>query len=357
MAEPDSQPRRRYFGGVCALIAVVFIWVSSSFAMNSIFGEQNYNKPFLVTYLNTATFSFYLIPLLWVRRGSPEERTKLIDRDISSDARTIHAADTLSTTETIRLSLAFCILWFCANYTTNASLAYTTVGSSTILSSTSGLFTLAIGALFSVERFTLVRVIAVFVSFLGVVLVSSSDKSGETNAPFLGDCLALAGAFFYGCYTTLLKLRIGDESRINMPMFFGFVGAFNVMLLWPIFFILDYTGLEMFDLPHGGVLCTTLILNAFIGTFLSDYLWLLAMLMTSPLVVTLGISLTIPLALVGDVLFKQIIPGLHYASGAILVLIGFFAVNVVTFSDIEKASDHANRALVPFHDEEEAATA
>lgn len=67
----------------------------------------------------------------------------------------------LSTTETIKLSFAFCILWFCANYTTNASLAYTTVGSSTILSSTSGLFTLAIGALFHVERFSIVRVIAV----------------------------------------------------------------------------------------------------------------------------------------------------------------------------------------------------
>lgn len=34
MVDTDRQPRRRYFGGVCALIAVVFIWVSSSFAMN-----------------------------------------------------------------------------------------------------------------------------------------------------------------------------------------------------------------------------------------------------------------------------------------------------------------------------------
>lgn len=44
----------------------------------------------------------------------------------------------LSTYDTIKLSLAFCILWFLANYTTNASLAYTTVGSSTILASMSG---------------------------------------------------------------------------------------------------------------------------------------------------------------------------------------------------------------------------
>lgn len=40
--------------------------------------------------------------------------------------------------ETLQLSSYFCILWFLANYCTNASLAYTTVGSSTILSSMSG---------------------------------------------------------------------------------------------------------------------------------------------------------------------------------------------------------------------------
>jgi solute carrier family 35 protein F5 len=48
-------------------------------------------------------------------------------------------ADKLSTKETIQLSLTFCIIWFLANWSTNASLAYTTVGSSTILSSMSGM--------------------------------------------------------------------------------------------------------------------------------------------------------------------------------------------------------------------------
>ncbi|KAI9499199.1 hypothetical protein BDB00DRAFT_795804 [Zychaea mexicana] len=393
MADNESRPpRRRYLAGICALIAVVFIWVSSSFAMNSIFGEQNYDKPFLVTYLNTATFSFYLLPLLFARRRknvfSPEELIMREDPttsyrttnnnnnepnrpslDLENEMRTVvieggegHGSNSerLNTIETIRLSLAFCILWFCANYTTNASLAYTSVGSSTILSSTSGLFTLAIGALFRVERLTLIRIAAVAVSFGGVVLVSYSDQESankkpqepnaemvEASAPLIGDFLALTGALFYGCYTTLLKYRIRDESRINMPLFFGFVGSFNVLLLWPIFPILHWLGLETFELPHGGVLGATLLLNAFIGTFLSDYLWLLAMLMTSPLVVTLGISLTIPLALVGDLIFKHIVPGIQYAAGAILVLIGFFAVNVATLSEVENKAIYAEREIIP----------
>jgi hypothetical protein len=91
----------------------------------------------------------------------------------------------------------------------------------------------------------------------------------------------------------MLKVRIGDESRIDMPLFFGFVGAFNVLLLWPVFPLLDWLGIETFQLPFTPTLWIIVLLNAFIGTFLSDYLWLLSMLMTSPLVVTLGISLTV----------------------------------------------------------------
>jgi hypothetical protein len=47
--------------------------------------------------------------------------------------------DKLTTRQTVQLSLTFCIIWFLANWSTNASLAYTTVGSSTILSSMSGM--------------------------------------------------------------------------------------------------------------------------------------------------------------------------------------------------------------------------
>ncbi|CEG65028.1 hypothetical protein RMATCC62417_01899 [Rhizopus microsporus] len=245
----------------------------------------------------------------------------------------------LSTAETIRLALTFCLLWFMANYTTNASLAYTSVTSSTILSSMSGLCTLAIGALVGVEPFSLIKMLAVCTSFIGVIIVTYSDQSGLEDTPMspsahlIGDLLALSGAIFYGCYTTLLKLKIGDESRINMPLFFGFVGIFNLLLLWPFFFILNYFELEKFELPFSTSIWIMIFLNAFVGTFMSDYLWLLAMLMTSPLVVTLGVSLTIPLAVAGDAVFTHVVPGLEYALGAILVIAGFFVVNMATLKN------------------------
>ncbi|KAJ2956162.1 hypothetical protein NQZ79_g7957 [Umbelopsis isabellina] len=379
--------------------------------MNSIFGERSYNKPFLITYVNTASFSLYLLPFLLKRKFlKKDSKESVIDRssrpvclvpthhnddnvsdetvmqdnraplssadnqvEILSESSLLMASDEendqvehgvsygseqldkLTIRETVKLSLTFCFIWFLANWSTNASLAYTTVGSSTILSSMSG-----IGAMCGIEKISSLKIAAVFISLIGVTLVSYADNSNSSGSPIdqpehphnplLGDILALMGAFFYGCYTILLKVRIQDESRMDMSLFFGFVGAFNVVLLWPCFGILHILGIEKLELPGAGAIWGLIILNALIGTFLSDYLWLLAMLMTSPLVVTLGLSLTIPIALTGDFFYKHVVPNLQYAIGAILVIIGFLSVNMAALSEVDEAESHEGRQLVPQED-------
>jgi hypothetical protein len=46
----------------------------------------------------------------------------------------------LTVSETAKLASIFCIFWFAANWTVNASLGFTSVASTTILSSMSGKF-------------------------------------------------------------------------------------------------------------------------------------------------------------------------------------------------------------------------
>ena len=65
----------------------------------------------------------------------------------------------------------------------------------------------------------------------------------------LGDFLALVSAAFYALYVILLKIRIGSESRIDMKLFFGFVGLFNILLAWPVGLFLHVIGLEVFEWP------------------------------------------------------------------------------------------------------------
>lgn len=65
----------------------------------------------------------------------------------------------------------------------------------------------------------------------------------------VGDILALISALFYAMYVILLKVRIKSESRIDMQLFFGFVGLFNIVVCFPLGVILHLTGIEVFELP------------------------------------------------------------------------------------------------------------
>lgn len=158
--------------------------------------------------------------------------------------------------ETAILSFEFCILWFLANYLSSACLQYTSVASVTILTSTSSVWTLVFGAIFGVETFSMRKLFGVLASLTGVALISMIDLSGksdENRGSFphktpgqiaLGDTMAFMSAVLYGIYVTVMKRRVGNEDKVNMQLFFGLVGVFNLSLLWPLFFVLHWTEME-----------------------------------------------------------------------------------------------------------------
>ncbi|GAA5981806.1 hypothetical protein JCM5350_005734 [Sporobolomyces pararoseus] len=415
-----------YFLGTSLLILVVLLWVSSSFLMSEMFTGMDYNKPFLVTWICTSTFSLYLIRpgvryLRDRRRGDKSSK----DRDGGESIRSVsvrsvivapgvgnkndqhlntftptqfieingnphrpdalaHRRDTsrslsrarpsrtdmgrhvpilpvdppLSTQETAKLALAFCGLWFAANWAMNAALGYTSVSSTTILTSMSGFFTLAAGAAIGVETFTVGKLIAVVLSILGVAVVSLNDSHVAPlpptapsppldpsrppppfahpafSHPLLGDVLALLSAVAYAAYVLLLKVQIRSEARVSMTLFFGFVGLWNILFMWPVGVLLHFTGVERFEVPKGGELWASIMINASI-TFVSDALYLRSMLLTSPLAVTLGLSLTIPLAIAGD-LYRSAPVSLFSFIGGVLVLGSFVANGMMDLKEAEE---------------------
>ncbi|SCU88804.1 LAFA_0E14642g1_1 [Lachancea sp. 'fantastica'] len=387
MARNDS---RKWTFGLIFLGIVVVLWILSSFLINLIFEDASYRKPFFLTYINTASFVFYLLPTFkavchnyWrtgkfqihrelvieeegLRSSSDEEAhvslrshtatelttstSPLVPKNSDLTSTDAFTGAKLSLPATIQLSAQFCILWFLANLVTNASLSYTSVASQTILSSTSSFFTLLVGSLFHVESINRVKILGSLVSFLGIVLVTKSDAKDSANAgevhsaipfrfhdgksdtnpdafvTFCGNLLALSGALCYGLYCTLLKWRIKDESRVNMKIFFGFVGLLTLVLLWPTIIFLHVMGWEPFELPKTPRVIFIVVFNCLI-TFISDFCWAKAMLLTSPLTVTVGLSTTIPFAMMGDFLFKERPMSLLYLLGAVLICGSFFIVN------------------------------
>jgi solute carrier family 35 protein F5 len=280
--------------------------------------------------------------------------------------------------DTASLSFKFCMLWFVANYFAMACLQYTTVGSTTILTSTSGMWTLVFGAIIGVEKFTLRKFFAVLASLFGVMLISRVDMSSSHVDPYsvtdssavagmvtvdegadgtfphksagelaLGDAMAAFSAMVYGIYTIVMKKQVGDESRVNMQLFFGLVGFFNAFLLWPGFFILHFLGIEEFVMPPTNRIWTIILVSISVYSFLlaspidvqislqvnsvsslvSDICWAYAMFLTTPLIVTVGLSLTIPLSLVGQIILQGQYASAIYWVGAGIVLLSFLLVN------------------------------
>jgi len=274
--------------------------------------------------------------------GSPEDTEVLLgsgmqhSQELGGPARQHDEGLTLRATA--KLALEFCILWFSANYFAAACLEYTTVASSTILASTSSIWTLICGSLLRVERFTVPKLCGVCASLAGVILISLVDVSGETDenrgsfphkSPrelAIGDVMAFVSAVLYGFYAVFMKKRIGDESRVNMPLFFGLVGLWNTFLLWPGFFVLHFTGVETFEMPPTKRILTIVLVNS-ASSLVSDFCWAYSMLLTSPLIVTVGLSLTIPLSLVGQIVLDGQYASIWYWVGAAIVVLSFIFIN------------------------------
>ncbi|KAH6680670.1 hypothetical protein B0J14DRAFT_470291 [Halenospora varia] len=371
--------------GIILLLVTVLLWTASNFLASYIFADNTYSKPYFVTYINTSFFAISLIPIFLRvvhKHGFAHVRESAIEywqgtmygyRNVSTKSdneREEEGEDPLAAShdrllvdnnegpalslpddvpqppqgqltvpETAWLSLEFCLLWFGANYLVAACLEYTSVASSTILTSTSSIFTLLFGAIMRVESFTIRKLIGVLASLAGIILISSVDLSGKDNDEnrgnfphksqaeiAIGDAMAFGSAVMYGLYAIVMKKRIGNEDRVNMPLFFGLVGLFNCAFMWPCFFILHWTNVEKFELPPTGKIWTIVLLNS-ASSFVSDYCWAYAMLLTTPLVVTVGLSMTIPLSLIGQMILSNQYSSALYWVGAFVVLLSFLFVN------------------------------
>lgn len=284
-------PRQREFLQKCEIFADVAPQLTEHVA-KYIFSDHTYDKPFFLVYVNTSIFALSMIPISikyviqnggitrvknqaiqeWraARYGGAERLKTQEEEDLTAGQRllvededSLEAADLpkpgdkLGFFETARFSLEFCMIWFFGNYFASACLEYTSVGSVTILTSTSSVWTLVFCAAMRIEAFSVRKLVGVLASLAGIVLISTVDLSGSDNDDnrgnfphksqkqiAIGDAMALFSAVVYGLYVVVMKIRIGNEDRVNMPLFFGLVGVFNILILWPLFFILHFTGVE-----------------------------------------------------------------------------------------------------------------
>ena len=359
--------------GLFMLTVVVVAWVSSSFLLNSIFESNYYRKPVFITFCSVSSCSLYLLPLLkqliklyWKNGGYWDIQTayklqyypNLIESTHNDDTNTFVVYEKSDNPESnqfdnriiplssvVKLSMVFCTLWFGANITTNTSLSYTSVTSQTILSSTASFFTLFFSVIMGIDTINLYKLLGLIVSFIGIVIIviKSTPVSTRSQFPYtsivIGNILALLGALIYGIYSTFFKKALlhmsnkkftntyDNPSKIDVKLYLGFVGLFTFIGLWPILIVYNYFGWEPFELKWNFKIILIIILNSSV-TFLSNYCWAKAIILMSPLIVTMGLSFTMPLAMFGDFMFKGKQITCWYVIGSLLIVLSFLLINI-----------------------------
>ncbi|XP_030550902.1 uncharacterized protein LOC115755586 isoform X2 [Rhodamnia argentea] len=128
----------------------------------------------------------------------------------------------------------------------------------------------------------------------------------------------------------LLKKSAGSEGeKVGVHKFFGYIGLFTLLGLWWLGWPLHALGVEPeLGFPPSTSVGGALVLNGLVGSVLLDYFWALSIVWTTPLVATLGMSLTIPLAMVADMLVHGRRYSAIYIFGCVQVFAGFVVANL-----------------------------
>ncbi|XP_036213865.2 solute carrier family 35 member F5 isoform X1 [Bactrocera oleae] len=267
-----------------------------------------------------------------VREMSAHEATEALMARLSY-AASIRIHRQKSHHKTAKTALLFCVLWFVANYFFQLSLELGETAMVTLLSSSSTLFTLVLAAFFPSavgDKFTVTKIIAVAMNMGGIVTVTISDIHDARFSR--GALLALFSAFFYAAYLVFVKRKSDTEEKVDIPLFFGFVGLWNLLLMWPIFFILHFLKIEQFELPNQNQVAI-LFLNGLVGTVISEALWLWGCFLTSSLIGTIAMSLQIPLSIVFDVVLKRKPYSPMFYMGSIPIFLALILVALLMRND------------------------
>ena len=353
--------------GIACLLVATLIWAGASVLTQFIYEDLGLHSPFIMTFIANSLFAVYL-PLwqLWILLGiiksnprfgsitiltqsmnplqSANQAIKDSHADIQSSLQDGNSAASLSQKSpskythmhAIRAALIIAPLYFLANCLYNYSLYMTSVSSSTIISNLAASFTLLFSWLAGLEKITIPKVGGLLLCFCGAISVGLNDADvpgtlgeGQVQRSLSGDVVALLAAAGYGAYTTLIRLQLPDEESVSMQLVLGYIGAIVFCTLFPVIVILLLLGFERVQWHISWAALGFIVLGGLCDNVFSDYLWARAVVLTSPTVATVGMSITIPFAMLSDLLLQKTkSTPLGSLMGAGLVILGFCLVNV-----------------------------
>lgn len=329
----NDQESKNYKLGAILLVIAIATWIIGLELVNTVLKGGEFQKPWFLAFLTGSCFMLNFIPEVIQLIGSVFVSTNHVGGDLSpqlsssdlnlQQSRTASEilkleADVnegpiaLSQKEVFSLALQMTLIYYAYNVCVMMALQYTSASNQTILGSTTAIFALCLGVKLGIDKFSVKKVVCVLFSLAGVILISVSESGPsetggvfEPKNPKLGNCFALAGALFYALYLIVMKMKCGTGDRVtDERKLFGWIGVFSFLLGCPVLLAVDALGIEKFLLPPNKIVFFMISINA-VFSVISDYVTILAMLLTSPLVTSLALTSSIPITIFVDFVLLQ----------------------------------------------------
>jgi len=309
---------KQILGGLFCVLLIVISWLAMAVIISELQKGSKYNKPYFLTYIVRAGYSIS-VPCwaLWYfylsseHAEAPPAQTQQITRKLL-----------LSTLGLATVSGACAYTWY-------RSLPLTAVSTNTAIynCSPTAVFLLSIFTLN--ERVTIYKVISVFLCLAGVVIVAiyGSPNTEDSADTILGILLVAASALLFAVYEVFYGLTIAHEITVSKNfLVLGLVGVLFSFFGIPVFILLHYTGWETFQIPLGRdcwAALATVGLDLVMNLALSCGVYL-----TSPLFMSLGSLLTVPVSVVVDkIRYDFVLPWPAFI-GMGFIAAGFILMNV-----------------------------
>ena len=223
----------------------------------------------------------------------------------------------------LRFALPFTLLWVAANYLYVKALGLITATDVTAVFSATPAVVYVLSLLLLKERVSLLRSLSVALAIGGVVLIALAQRVEGINVG--GVVLTLGASLAAASYKVFFKVTLGDARLHTVASLLVLLSSLNIALLWPIWLALKLTSQEPF--AWGTVPWADLCGSAALG-LLFNFLVNVGVAYTTPLFVSLGTVVGIPLNAAADAVFRGVAISPMQIAGCCLVTLSFILMLV-----------------------------
>lgn len=311
-------PRAQYVAGIVCIVFVAVVWTLAVALKQIIFQDLKFDEPLILTYVCNVCYMVHL-PLFafGLKLGFIQKMPWRHPRQAGESDETVSTV-----AEAVWIGVIIAPVWFAAQWTYSAGVASTSATSSTVISTTSVVWTVLASVLFLRERLTSSKVAGVIACVAGnIATLWGSDVHQGQKAHLSGDIFCVIAAMLYATYTTILKRFAGPN--ISVMWLFGTIGTAICIGGAPILFWFSWGPLQRMTLKIFGLL----IFNGIFDNVLSQFAWAKAVQWTSATTATVGLSLTIPLSIAVDFARGVKVLGWSFVAAGLVVL-GFILVSL-----------------------------